>query len=240
MPYKSRFFDLERRYIGWSTRVRTARKFYLASEFTFLFLAVPALVFYGLMPFSKIGILLGFTILCAAILWRDKRFNRKKLWNTRGFRKSIRGILIRFIPATVFLTVIILMLEPDQLFNMIRNDFNAWLFVVVAYPLFSVYPQEVIYRAFIFHRYDALFPKQRFMIHVNALSFGYLHIIFGNYPAIFLTYGAGYLFARTYAESKSLLAVSIEHALYGVLLFTIGFNNYFLNSVVLDLGLFLK
>lgn len=43
---------------------------------------------------------------------------------------------------------------------------------------------------------------------------------------------------RTYAESKSLLAVSIEHALYGILIFSIGFNSNFLNSVVLDLNIF--
>ncbi len=236
----SRYFDPERRYIGWSVHTTIARKVYLGLEFIFLFLAVPALVFYDLLPFSKIGILLGFTLLCTILLLLDKRFNRKKLSNTRGLCKSLRGILLRFIPAAVFLTVIILMLEPDKVFDMVRNDFNAWLFVVIAYPLFSVYPQEIIYRAFVFHRYDALFPKQRFMIHVNALSFGYLHIIFGNYLAIFLTYGAGYLFARTYAESKSLLAVSIEHALYGILIFTIGFNSYFLNSVVLDLNIFFK
>ncbi|MDG5767809.1 CPBP family intramembrane metalloprotease [Balneolales bacterium ANBcel1] len=233
-------FEPEFRYIGWSSGVSIGRKIFLTLEFLLLFLAVPALIFYDVMPFSKIGVLLAFTVFCAFILWRDGRFNRKKLWNTKGVRKASRNIFIRFIPAAVFLTVIILMLEPDQLFNMVRNDFNNWLFVVIAYPLFSVYPQEVIYRGFVFHRYEPLFPKQRFMIHVNALSFGYLHIIFGNYPAIFLTYGAGYLFARTYAETKSLLAVSLEHALYGVLIFTIGFNDYFLNSVVLDLNLFFK
>lgn len=233
-------FEPERRYIGWSRHVPGLRKIYLIAEFLLLFLAIPAMVYYDVMPFSKIGILLAFTLLCAYILWRDGRFNRRKLWNTKGVRKSLRGILARFVPAALFLTIIIAMLEPDQLFNMVRNDFNNWLFVVIAYPLFSVYPQEVIYRGFVFHRYEPLFPKQRFMIHVNAISFGYLHIIFGNYPAIFLTYGAGYLFARTYAETKSLLAVSLEHALYGILIFTIGFNDYFLNSVVLDLNLFFK
>lgn len=240
MSDRHRLLEPELRYIGWSSGYRPLRKLYLTLEFIFLFLVVPALVFYDMVPFSKIGLLLGFTLLCAFILWRDGRFNRKKLWNTKGVRKSARGIFMRFIPAAVFLTIIILMLEPDQLFNMVRNDFESWLFVVIAYPLLSVYPQEVIYRGFVFHRYEPIFPKQRFMIHVNALSFGYLHIIFGNYPAVFLTYGAGYLFARTYAETKSLLAVSLEHALYGILIFTIGFNDYFLNSVVLDLDIFFR
>jgi len=230
-------FEPERRFIGWTGHISAGRKLFLALEFIVLFLVVPAIVFYDLLPFSKIGILLGFTLFCAYILWRDGRFNRRKLWNTRGLRKSIRGILVRFIPAAVFLTIIIAMLDPDHLFGMVRNDLNTWLIIIIAYPLLSVYPQEVIYRGFVFHRYEALFPKQRFMIHVNALSFGYLHIIFGNYPAIFLTYGAGYLFARTYAETKSLLAVSVEHALYGILIFTIGFDQYFLNSVVLELDI---
>ncbi|MBP3192684.1 type II CAAX prenyl endopeptidase Rce1 family protein [Natronogracilivirga saccharolytica] len=240
MSDRHRLLEPEFRYIGWSPGYSLFHKLYLSLEFIFLFLAIPALIFYDLVPFSKIGLLLGFTLLCAFILWRDGRFNRKKLWNTKGVRKSARGIFMRFIPAAVFLAIIILMLEPDQLFNMVRNDFGSWLFVVIAYPLFSVYPQEVIYRGFVFHRYEPIFPKQRFMIHVNALSFGYLHIIFGNYPAVFLTYGAGYLFARTYAETKSLLAVSLEHALYGILIFTIGFNDYFLNSVVLDLDIFFR
>lgn len=235
-----RRYEAIRHYSGWTPRISLGRKIYLSFEFIFLFLAVPTLVFYNLIPFSKIGLLLFFTLFTAFILWRDDRFNRKKLWNTRGLCKAARGILLRFIPAAVILTLLILMLEPNKLFNMVCHDFQAWIFVVITYPLLSVYPQEVIYRGFIFHRYEALFPKQRFMIHVNALCFGYLHIISGNYPAIFLTYGAGYLFARTYAETKSLLAVSFEHALYGVLIFTIGFNDYFLNSVVLDLNIFFK
>lgn len=235
---KPKHFQRELRYIGWTDQVSTGKKIYLLIEFFTLFLFLPALIFYNWMPFSKIGVLLGFTVLCAILLYYDKSFNTQKLWNFRGLKKSWRGILLRFIPATVILTLVIAMLEPEMLFNMVIDDFYTWLFIIIFYPLFSVYPQELIYRCFLFHRYEPLFPRQRFMTHVSALTFGYLHIIFGNYQAVFLTYGAGYLFGRTYAETKSLLAVSFEHSLYGILIFTIGFNHYFLNSVVLDLNIF--
>lgn len=234
---KTTHLQRERKFIGWTERVSLRRKIYLGVEFFFLFLAIPALIFYDWMPFSKLGLLLGFTILCALILWLDPTFNTRKLWNFKGLKKSWLSMLIRFIPATIILTLIIVMLEPEMLFNMFWDDFDNWLFIIIAYPLFSVYPQELIYRCFLFHRYQPLFPRQRFMIHVSALCFGYMHIIFGNYQAVFLTYGAGYIFGRTYAESKSLLATSVEHSLYGVLIFTIGFNHYFLNSIVLDLNL---
>lgn len=226
------------RYIGWTERVPLYKKIYLVCEFFFLFLVIPALVYYDWMPFSKIGILLGFTLLCAVVLWWDKDFDTRKLWNFRGFRKSWRSISLRFIPAVIILTITIAMLEPEILFNLIREDFYTWLFIVIAYPLLSVYPQELIYRGFLFHRYQPVFPRQRFLTHLSALTFGYLHIIMGNLLAVFLTYGAGYLFGRTYAESKSLLTVSFEHSLYGIMIFTIGFDVYFLNSVVLDLNIF--
>ncbi len=235
---KPKHLQKELKYIGWTDQVSVPRKIYLFVEFFALFLLLPALIFYNWMPFSKIGILLGFTILCAWLLWVDPTFYTRKLWNLKGLKKSWKGILLRFIPATVILTLVITMLEPEMLFNLILDDFYTWLFIVIFYPLFSVYPQELIYRCFLFHRYQPLFPRQRFMIHVSALTFGYLHIIFGNYQAVFLTYGAGYLFGRTYAETKSLLAASFEHALYGILIFTIGFNHYFINSVVLDLNIF--
>jgi hypothetical protein len=42
-----------------------------------------------------------------------------------------------------------------------------------------------------------------------------------------LTFFGGYLFAYTYAKTRSLLLVSIEHALYGCLLYTIGLGRFF-------------
>jgi uncharacterized protein len=65
------------------------------------------------------------------------------------------------------------------------------------------------------------------MIWASVLTFAFLHIIFGNLVAPLLTIPRGYLFTRTYVRTGSLVAVSIEHAVYGNIVFTVGLGVYF-------------
>ena len=94
------------------------------------------------------------------------------------------------------------------------------------YPVLSVWPQEMVYRTFIFRRYQPFFDKISFPI-LSAAAFGFVHILFLNPVAILLTAGGGYMFARTYEKSRSLALVCFEHALYGCLIFTIGLGRFF-------------
>lgn len=70
------------------------------------------------------------------------------------------------------------------------------------------------------------------MITVNALLFGYLHIIYYNWIAVLLTIMGGFLFAWMYERTRSTLLLSIAHALYGDLLFTLGLGTYFYNGTM--------
>jgi len=56
----------------------------------------------------------------------------------------------------------------------------AWVLIFILYPLFSVYPQELLYRTFFFHRYRPLFGGGWGMVIASALAFGFVHIIFRN------------------------------------------------------------
>jgi hypothetical protein len=47
-----------------------------------------------------------------------------------------------------------------------------------------------------------------------------------------LTLIGGWLFARRYQRTRSLLAASVEHALYGVLAFTVGLGALFHHGAV--------
>ena len=98
---------------------------------------------------------------------------------------------------------------------------------MVFYPLVSVYPQEVVFRAFIHERYAPVLGTGRAAAAASALAFGFVHVIFGNLLAVGLSLIGGWLFARRYQRSRSLLATSVEHALYGQLVFTIGLGAYF-------------
>jgi hypothetical protein len=108
----------------------------------------------------------------------------------------------------------------------------VWLLVMILYPLLSVYPQEIIFRTFLFHRYQNLFTSQRQLIWASAVSFGVAHIIFANWAALVLSTIGGLLFARTYARHRSLALVCFEHSLWGNFIFTIGLGWYFWGEIV--------
>jgi membrane protease YdiL (CAAX protease family) len=124
------------------------------------------------------------------------------------------------------------------LFYLPRQRPLVWLGVVVLYPLFSVYPQELMYRTFFFHRYGRLFARPETLIAVNGLLFGWSHIIVHHRVAILLASVGGWLFAWTYQRSRSTALVALEHGLYGDFIFSVGIAGMFVNGVRLMSRLF--
>ncbi len=103
---------------------------------------------------------------------------------------------------------------------------------MVLYPLVSVYPQEIIFRAYFFHRYRLLFPRPAVMILASGLCFGLVHVFFFNAWALTLSTVGGILFAWTYHRSGSILFSSIEHGLWGDFIFTVGLGMYFYSGAI--------
>jgi membrane protease YdiL (CAAX protease family) len=97
--------------------------------------------------------------------------------------------------------------------------------ILIFYTFFSVYPQELIYRTFFFQRYQSLLKNESLFILINAVVFSLAHIFFKNTLVLFSTFIGGIIFAYTYKKTKSTLLVSIEHAIYGCWLFTVGMGN---------------
>jgi uncharacterized protein len=116
---------------------------------------------------------------------------------------------------------------PQLLFSFVKRAPAFWALVMLLYPLLSVYPQELLYRAFFFHRYQPLFGSGWVMLAASACAFGFVHIIFGNWISIVLCIIGGFLFAFTYQQSGSLLLTCIDHALFGNFIFTIGLGQFF-------------
>lgn len=96
------------------------------------------------------------------------------------------------------------------------------LIITLFYPWISVYPQNVIYRAFFCHRYRAILGGGWSLILLNAAAFSFGHVMFNNWVVLLLTFVGGLVFTRTYLKSRSLLLASIEHALYGLFCFYLG------------------
>jgi len=214
------------------------RKWFLWLECVTLFIVIPLL--FWMRVVSTPLILIPVFILCVpATIWLGKKhgFTLTIFWygDRAAEREQLRKIIIRFCLLAVLFFAILLAWYPDHLFDLPRNMTMFWLLLIVLYPLFSVYPQELLYRAFFFHRYRSLFKNKIYLLLLNALMFGWMHIVFHNMLAIIFTFIGAFLFADTYRKTRSLRLTCLEHALYGNLLFTLGYGEAFLYKPLLQL-----
>jgi len=194
---------------------------YLAIYFAFpLFIA-----FY--VDFSPIFILIPLAASMFTYLYRQKKHKRFRLISLKGIKKELPRILFIHLIVTFVLTAYVYLISPELFFILLLSKPSLWLVIMIFYPLLSVYPQEVIFRTYVFERYRRLFQTRRAVITASAVAFSFAHIIYFHPISIILTLGGGFLFAYTYSRTKSVLIVSIEHALYGCVIFTIGLGRYF-------------
>lgn len=203
------------------------QKAYLGLEFLGLFIGLPLglrACFPGrfLLPLLWLG-----AGICLAWLWRNAAFKRSELWSVSGQQQCLLRILTRFALAALLIGLAIACWVPGRLFHLIQDRPEVWLLIMVLYPLLSVYPQGIVYRSFIFHRYGKLFATPLAMTLASALAFAMVHWVFGNLPALGLTLIGGIMFAQTYRRTQSLMISSLEHALYGCFMFTIGLGDFF-------------
>ena len=202
----------------------------LMGEMVLLFVLLPLAFRFRLVPLPPIPALWLLMAYCLYRLLNDVAFNRKKLWNPQSLPASAWQIIVVFAASAVVVGAGVYFLAPGLLFNLVRGAPAFWVPVMVLYPVLSVYPQGIVYRAFFFERYGPLFPRPVVRIAMSAIAFSFAHIIFRNPIAVSFTLVGGLLFAWRYAATGSLLTSSLEHALYGCWMFTIGLGQYFYNG----------
>jgi uncharacterized protein len=199
----------------------------LIAEMIVLFLALPLAFRFKLVPIPPIPALWLLAAYCLYRLLNDAAFDRKQLWNPAALPPAAPQILAIFAACALLVGAGVYFLAPRLLFNFVRRAPVFWAIVMVLYPILSVYPQGIIYRAFFFERYRGLFPNSVVLIAMSAVAFSFAHIIFRNPIAVAFTLIGGLLFAWRYAGTGSLFTSSFEHALYGCWMFTIGLGEYF-------------
>jgi membrane protease YdiL (CAAX protease family) len=199
----------------------------LVAEFLILFLALPLAFRFKAIPFPPIPALWLLAAYCFFRLWSDASFDRRLLWNPAAFPHLAGRIFLLFLIVAIAVGQGVYFLRPQLLFSFVRRTPWFWGMVMLLYPVLSVYPQGLIYRAFFFHRYRELLQGRFGMILASALAFAFVHIIFRNPIAVSFTLIGGLLFAWRYQQTGSLFTSSLEHALYGCLMFTIGLGDYF-------------
>ena len=201
-------------------------------ELGLFMLGVPLLLWLALPPYAILPVVWGMALLCQRLSgqpWRGEAGDRLGIGRIK--RRELRHVLYRFLLCAVLLTVLTYALQPALLFGFVRTMPLFWALVMLLYPLLSVVPQEIIFRRYLFARFAGVLSPSLVVL-VSGLGFGFAHIVFNNWVAPLLCAIGGVMFARTYQRTRSLTLVSLEHALYGDFIFTLGLGRYFYHGAV--------
>ena len=138
-----------------------------------------------------------------------------------------------FIFFDFFLIILMILLFGDDLF---LKDFDLkkiyfTLILLLFYLLFSVIPQEIIFRFLFFYKYKDYFNKFEILL-LNSLVFSFCHLIYFDIYILLFSFFGNLLFTFNYMQNKSLLVVIVEHFLLGQTLIILGFFDNFNFSLI--------
>ena len=194
---------------------------YKRIEFFLIFIIIPVSFAFQFPVWIKLGIgCFGFAYIVFMLLKVERK--KFKLASNLNWKKFWKQTLIKLVGIALLTTIYMWFADHENLFTVIKNKPLLWIMILFVYSIFSVYPQELIYRTFFFERYAQVFKSEYLLIFINAIVFSLAHIFFKNALVMVLTFLGGILFALTYKRTKSTVLVSIEHAIYGCWLFTVG------------------
>lgn len=216
-----------------SLRRIISHRAYVLIEFFALCVTFPTVIIaLRLAPYMLV-LLWGAAIYCAVIFALAQKPDWRGVWGRGAVTwPALRPILLRWVVAVLGMIVFTAVVAPDRLFGLLYTQPQIIPVIWLVYPVLSALPQEFIFCTFFFWRYAGLFQKEWHMVLASALVFAYAHVLFINWVAPTLGFLAGLIFARTYARSRSLALVTLEHALYGNALFLVGLGWYFYHGAV--------
>ncbi|MFT2090606.1 CPBP family intramembrane glutamic endopeptidase [Paraglaciecola sp. 2405UD69-4] len=194
---------------------------FLWLELAWLFVCLPASLLLPISPWLKLSLVLSGIFYC---IYQSKNMGLLKGQHLLHFEHYSGSLMIwlRFLIFVIVSLILVTITMPESLFSVVIGNPLLWLGICIFYAVFSVYPQEFLYRVFFFKRYNGLVANNRIFITLNAILFCMAHLVFLNSLVFLLTFIGGVLFALTYQKSRSLLLTSLEHSAYGLWLFTLG------------------
>lgn len=205
---------------------------WLSVEIFLLFAGLP-IVFISF-EVSRQVLFFSLWLFCAAALaylrW-GKGQSWRQIWEGRGWQtQQKKQALYRFFALVPVLLGLTFLIAPNRFLDFPLERPRLWLLVMCLYPFLSALPQALLYRSFFFARYEKVFSKPWTLWVTNGLCFALAHGLYHNLVAPSLTFFAGILFSYSFAQHRSLKWMTLEHAAYGCLLFTLGLGTYFFRS----------
>ena len=184
--------------VKWKRIIYSNGKARLVSECIILYLILPLLVMLNFLPVPLLLILLIMGIAVHLFLFHDPNFDRNNFINWKSGRKETWKIILLFIPLGALMVVLIWQIDKTKLFYLPTS--NPWFLLLISifYPVFSVVPQGLAYRALFFHRYGSLIPGKTLKIIISAIFFSFGHILYKNALVLLLAFFAGLIFIFWY------------------------------------------
>lgn len=196
----------------------------IKTEFFLIFIFLPIILLFisdTKLIFTTLYIVFFFS-LCK--IKKDKTFNFSRLKKKPDWKFIFLYFLI-FSLIGFFYTFFV---DKSLFFVLPKESPKVWLLVIILYPIFSVIPQEFIYRVFFFQRYKNILSKNLFIKYfINSFVFSYAHIVFQNYHAVIITALVSPIFYYSY-KRKSFLTCILVHSIGGIIIFTYGLGKFFI------------
>ncbi|WP_108803093.1 type II CAAX prenyl endopeptidase Rce1 family protein [Aquimarina sp. Aq107] len=193
-------------------------------ELFFLFVLLPVSFLFTYPILVKVGLTVaGFIYILVHL--RKSRLLKLKFPDKTFWKPFWKETVIKLAIIVIITSLYVFWVAPDKLFSVLIKKPILWGVILIVYTFLSVWPQELIYRTFFYDRYENLVKSKWLFIFLNAILFSLAHIFLRSFLVQLLTFLGGLLFAFTYQRTKSTTLVSIEHAIYGNWLFTVGMGD---------------
>lgn len=196
-------------------------KTYKIAELIILFVVIPIALAFPFFIGIKIAIVLLAIVYCLWLSINQQLFSKKDFFQLQQHRYW-KKIVVYFFLIAFSTTFLVWKFLPENFFVVVKKAPLFWIGLILFYCIFSVYPQELLYRLFFFKRYATITSSTSFLISINILIFPLAHLFFHSWLVLLITIIGGVLFSISYHKTKSLLVTFLEHSLYGSWLFTVG------------------
>lgn len=197
-------------------------------EFLLAFIVAPGLIYLGLIPVIFSIPLLVVVAIAAAFLARAQQAPLADLGmglyaGHQTLHCTAIGLAIWAVAQLAL--AIVRIRRGERVFAFAHSQPILFAAIVVIY-FFSVVAQEFVYRSFFFWRYENLGPPWM-LLALNAIAFGWAHIVFRSWIPVLATLAGGALFSWLFLQFHSFTGVCIVHMAFGLSIFAMGFGNYF-------------
>ncbi len=207
-------------------------KIFLWAELIGLFLILPPLL--GILPIGfRIPILL--TALVYLLLHNARSLPYKQIWHLPK-NPTLWGLTLTSCAIIILAAAVYSYLDPNVTWLALpKLRPQLWLLIMLLYPLLSVLPQELIWRYHLLETMQLIIPHKIMRMVISSVCFGWMHVIYGNFFAIFSTIALGWILCLIYYQgNKSIWPIWLIHAIAGQVAFTFGIGAYFYGGSPLD------